>query len=237
MNPLRYLGEWSPGLIGVFALCIAILLAHGWFRLRERRGDWGPSLARIAPAAGYAPADLRADAASTPVRDGTDRLLLGLAAPFVEAAGLLHDRWSLVPAFCGEDWRRRLAAVAEQRGVVRARDWKASAAALEQALHGLDAGDLDDAERALLRPWLVANYAMLLRLGVAARHTTGRRARERLARAALPLRTHHADWLSFGDAFIAAAERIQPGGTTDLRADLRRLYAPDGPWAETAWPT
>lgn len=99
-------------LILAIAFLILVVVVYVWGRARERSGDWGPGLKAKPIRDGYLPADLRATAAATRVDGAEDRWLLGLAAPFVEQAGLLHDRWSLVPAFCDEGWHRRLAAVA-----------------------------------------------------------------------------------------------------------------------------
>lgn len=76
---------------------------------------------------------------------------------------------------------------------------------------------------------------MLLRLGVAARHTSAPRARKRLAAAAAPLRADYRDWQGYADAFVASAEHFEPGRTIELRADLRTLYASGGPWHDIAW--
>lgn len=232
MNPVRFLREeWSPWLVGLFALAVAILAIVLWARARERRGDWGPGLLGVPEAVGYAPADLGADAAATPVADARDRWLLGLAAPFVEQAGLLHDRWSLVPAPCDDAWRRRLTAIAAAWGVTRADRWKREVREAELGLGESQAspGWADP------RPWQVARLAMLLRLGVAARHTAAPRARRRLERAAAPLRADYRDWLGYADAFVSGAELFQPGRTVELRADLRTLYAVGGPWHDVAW--
>src|SRR5690606_30316673 len=60
MNPLRVIsGEWTPALVGLLVLAVLSLLLGGWFRRRERRGDWGPGLAGVTHTAGYSPADLR----------------------------------------------------------------------------------------------------------------------------------------------------------------------------------
>ena len=271
MNPIRYVqAEWSPWLIAVLVLCAAIVAVALWARRRERLDRWGPGLLGVQQTAGYSPTDLRGAVVVAPVADPEDRWLLGLAAPFVEQAGLLHERWSLVPAFCDGEWRRRLVAITGGWGTVRARDWRHRVEAVEQQLRALPSpGVSPDASSARggavrtsgpidmsgairtsgafggpdgspgspdLRPWLVANLAMLLRLGVAARHTSAPRARRRLADAAAPLRAGYGDWLGYGAAVVAAAEGLQPGRTTDLRADLRTLYAPDGPWHETTWP-
>ena len=122
VNPLRYVGEASPALVGLLVLCCVIVAINGWFRLRERRGDWGPGLTRVSDV-GYAPVDLRPATLAPLPEDPHQRWLLGLAAPYVETEGLLHDRWSLVPAFCDDAWRRRLTLVARAWGVASARDW------------------------------------------------------------------------------------------------------------------
>ncbi|WP_110207226.1 hypothetical protein [Nocardioides daejeonensis] len=234
MNPLRYVGaESSPWLLGVLALAVAILGVTGWARLRERRDVWGPGLhGTPSRASGYSPADLRGALPRTVVEDPRERWLLGLAAPFVEQAGLLHERWSLVPAFCDEAWRRRLATVATGWRVSRAREWRHEVAVLEARL----ADSVHPAQPVDLRPWLVANLAMTLRLGVAARHTSAARARKRLERAATPLRGPITDWLGYGDAIVAALDQGGAGRAAELRADLRILYAADGPWHESSWP-
>ena len=245
MNPLRFArGEWTPWILAILALAIVILAIAWWARRRERRGDWGPGLANVAKARGYSPADLRGSAQASPVLDPHEAWLLGLAALYVEQAGLLHDRWSLVPAFCGDDWRRRLLDVAQSWGTVRSDDWSNRVANVEQQLSrelgseqtassGLEGdtdGEIDP------RPMLVARLAMLLRLGVAARHISAGKARHRLAATAEPLRDSYGDWLSFGTALIEAETRSSSRGTLDLRADLRILYARGGPWHETQWP-
>lgn len=50
-----------------------------------------------------------------------------------------------------------------------------------------------------------------------------------------PLRADYRNWLGYGNAIIEAAEQLRFGSAVDLRADLRALYAPDGPWAEVEW--
>lgn len=180
MNPFRYLhGGWSPWLIALLALAAALLAIVAWLRHRERRGDWGTGLVGVRGQAGYSPADLRGSAANVPssaraTRDPHEWWLLGLAAPFVEQERLLHDRWSLVPAACDDAWRRHLLTVASRWGVVRARDWKSIVADLEEQLAASRPSDRGWVD---IRPWLVARLAMNLRLGIAARHTSGRRAR------------------------------------------------------------
>lgn len=247
MNPARFArGEWSPWIIGILALAIVLLAIVWWARRRERRGDWGPGLQNVAMARGYSPADLRGSAPPSPVLDPYEAWLLGLAALYVEQAGLLHNRWSLVPAFCGDDWRRRLLGVAQSWGTVRANEWRIAIANIELQLSqepgGEGAtrsgpeGDAATTGEADLRPMLVARLAMLLRLGVAARHISAGKARHRLATAAEPLRDSYGDWLSFGTALIEVEARASSRGTLDLRADLRMLYAQSGPWHETAWP-
>lgn len=238
MNPVRFArGEWSPWIIAILALAIVILAIVWWARRRERRGDWGPGLVNVAKARGYSPADLRGSAQASPVLDPYEAWLLGLAALYVEQAGLLHERWSLVPAFCGEDWRRRLLGVAQSWCTVRARDWRAAVAETEHRLSREMRGSKRSEEAGDdLRVRLVARLAMLLRLGVAARHISAGRARRRLADAAEPLRDSYSDWLSFGTVLIEAEARVSSRSTLDLRADLRMLYAPDGPWHGIGWP-
>lgn len=232
MNPLRFIsGEWTPALVGLLVLAVLILLVNGWFRRRERRGDWGPGLAGVTRTAGYSPADLRRADDAVEVQDAGERWLLGLAAPFVEQAALRHDRWSLAPAFCDDAWKRKLAAVAGGRGVVRAREWKRAVAHLERQIAEVS----PQPRQADLRPWMVAELAMLWRLGVALRHTNGRIARQRVEQFALPLREQYSDWLGYGDAFLAAAEVAMPGQTIPLRADVRTLFAPGGPWVRPSW--
>ncbi len=132
MNPARFArGEWSPWVAVILALAIVILAIVWWARRRERRGDWGPGLVNVAKASGYSPADLRGSAPPSPVLDPYEAWLLGLAALYVEQAGLLHNRWSLVPAFCGDDWRRRLLGVAQSWGVVRANEWRSAVEGIE----------------------------------------------------------------------------------------------------------
>ena len=233
MNPARFArGEWSPWVAVILALAIVILAIVWWARRRERRGDWGPGLVNVAKASGYSPADLRGSAPPSPVLDSYEAWLLGLAALYVEQAGLLHDRWSLVPAFCGEDWRRRLLGVAQSWGVVRANKWRSAVEGIEQQLSRGTGGE----GAADARPMLVARLAMLLRLGVAARHISAGKACRRLVTAAEPLRDSYSDWLSFGTALIEVETRASARGTLDLRADLRILYAQGGPWHETQWP-
>ncbi|MEJ1087123.1 hypothetical protein WDU99_02195 [Microbacterium sp. Mu-80] len=230
MNPLRLIrDDWPLAVLAaVLLLCGLLLAVAAWARRRERRGDWGPGLVGIrTDLDGYSPADMRATVNRTPVDDPQERWLLGLAAPFVEPVGLLHDRWSLVPAFCSDAWKRHLAVVAERWGVTRADAWKRETARAEQ--HLADAADP-------LAVWTLSSFAMLLRLGVALRHTSGTRARERLRVAAAPLRERHSDWLGFADDWIAAAEIARPGRTAELRADVRTLFAEDGPWHDPGWP-
>lgn len=232
INPLRYVGDLNPALIGLFALCCAILAVNGWVRLRERRGDWGPGLPKVPPGVGYAPADLRSGTAPPMPEDPQERWLLGLAAPYVETAGLRHHRWSLVPAPCDDAWRRRLVIVADSWGVPRARAWRDAVAQLEE-----DIGQGPSAAQNPVRlAWLTANLAMLLRLGVAARFTSGHHARKRLRTAAEALHGQFSTWLDYGDALVTASEALTPGATTALRADLHRLYAAGGPWHEVGWP-
>lgn len=147
MNPVRFArGEWSPWVIVIIALAM-ILLAIVWMsRRRERRGDWGPGLVNVAQTHGYSPADLRGTARAFTVADSYEAWLLGLAALYVEQAGLLHDRWSLVPAFCGDDWRRRLLGVAQSWGTVRGNEWRGSRAAAEPRVRSRT-----DAERRIPR--------------------------------------------------------------------------------------
>ncbi|MFV0375517.1 hypothetical protein [Microbacterium sp.] len=202
-------------------------------RRREKRGELGPGVRdTILEPLGYLPADLRHGVAPTPTRSAEDRWLLGLAAPFVEGAGMLHDRWSLVPARTNAAWNRHLREVATRRGVVNSRDWKRQVKRFEIGLADIPGS----AEGDPLRAWEVAHLAITLRLGVALRHTTARSARARLAAAAAPMRTRFADWYRFGDAFVQAAEWLLPGRTYDLRADTRLLYAEGGPWHDPAWP-
>lgn len=232
--------EWSIWtlcvILGIVALALGIAL---WARIRERRGDWGPGLVGVSRQPGFSPADLRRGIERSTVEDPRERWLLGLAAPFVEQAGLMHERWSLVPAFCGDEWRRRLFDVANPWGAVRAKDWRQRAAVLEAELLALTAARAGLGEAGAAspdpRPWLAANLAMQLRLGVAARHVSAPRARARLEAAAAPLRADYRDWLGYGNAIIEAAEQLRFGSAVDLRADLRTLYAPDGPWAEVEW--
>ncbi|MEZ5085940.1 MAG: hypothetical protein R2722_06725 [Tessaracoccus sp.] len=219
-------------LLGFLALLVLILAVNGWGRARERRGDWGPGFTGTPLKNGYLPADLRSSAPATIVESPEERWLLGLAAPFVEQAGLLHDRWSLVPAFCDEAWQRRLAAVAGQWGVRRGKDWKAAVADVEQRLATLNShADAPD-----LRAYLTARLAMLLRLGVAARFTDAPGARRQLTQAARPLRKRYSDWLGYGDAIVAATNGLAPETTINLRADMRTLYADGGPWKHLSWP-
>lgn len=202
-------------------------------RRREKRGELGPGLKdTIFEPMGYLPADLRHGVAPTPTRNAEDRWLLGLAAPLIEGAGMLHDRWSPVPARTNAAWNRHLREVATLYGVVRSRGWKREVAQLEISVASIPAGAEGDPTRA----WLVAHLAMLIRLGVALRHTTARSARARLRAAAAPMRTRFADWYRYGDAFIQGAEWFRPGRTFDLRADTRLLYAEGGPWHDPAWP-
>lgn len=247
MNPVRFArGEWSAWVIAILALAIVILAIVWWARRRERRGDWGPGLLNVAKTRGYSPTDLRGSAQASPVTDPFEAWLLGLAALYVEQAGLLHDRWSLVPAFCGEDWRRRLLGVSQSWGVVRANEWRTAVASIEQQLSRETRGeggaesttevDTTSTGEVDARPMLLARLAMLLRLGVAARHISAGRARERLATAAEPLRDTYSDWLGFGTALIDTEARASSRGTLDLRADLRMLYAKGGPWHEIQWP-
>ncbi len=245
MNPLRYArGEWGPWAIGLLLVAVAILVVTAWTKRRERLGEWGPGLAGMGATAGFSPADLRGTGTPGRVNNAEDRWLLGLAAPFVEQAGLLHDRWSLVPPFCGEDWRRRLLAVATAWGAVRARHWRRQIAVVEYELKtiGIPAASSAPARRAEargeadLRPLLIAELAMLLRLGVAARHTSAARARKRLltATTTVSLQTAYSDWLGYGDAITTTTSR-DPARAANLRADLRTLYATDGPWHEIGW--
>ena len=247
MNPVSFSrGEWTSWVIVIIALAMILLAIVRWSRRRERRGDRGPGLVNVAQTHGYSPADLRGSARAFTVADPYEAWLLGLAALYVEQAGLLHDRWSLVPAYCGDDWRRRLLGVAQSWDAVRGNEWRGSVAALEQQLNRESAaGRTQSAESSGVaaaapdvdaRPMLVARLAMLLRLGVAARHVSAGQARRRLATAAAPLREDCGDWLGFGTALIEAETRASSRGTLDLRADMRMLYAPGGPWHEVQWP-
>ena len=222
---------FPPGVIvGVVIVAVVILAVAAWGRSRERRDEWGPGLAGVVPSTGYTPADLRDPHATASVDDPTERWLLGLAAPFVENAALLHDRWSLVPQECGDPWKRHLLGVATRWGVTTARAWAAKVDEAEaRAVEAPGPGELDS------RPYAVAMLAMLLRLGVAARHTSTTQARRRLTAAASPLRDDYRDWLSYGDAVLAVLEAARPGGIADQRADLRTLYAPGGPWHDPVW--
>ena len=55
------------------------------------------------------------------------------------------------------------------------------------------------------------------------------------AAAAAALRSDYADWLGYGDAIVDATRALQPARAPELRADLRTLYAPGGPWHDPAW--
>lgn len=237
MNPLRYIdGSWSPWLIGLVIACIGIVVWNAFLRRRERRGDWGPGPAPASPSPeGYSPVDLRGPGARgrgvSRSQSPEDEWMRGLAAPFVENAGLLHERWSLVPAFCDAAWRRRLGAVIDQWGASRAPAWRRAVADAEARA----AAASDQSDPVAAQTLAVARLAMLLRLGVAARHTTGAAARRRLRSAGAGLTTATGDWLAFGDAFLRAYAAVGPRAT-EMRADVRGLYAADGPWHDPAWP-
>lgn len=234
--PFRFGGVDSllPVLIvgAVLALCLGVVL---FARRLERRGDWGPSPTHATVGQGYSPADLRGGRTTTLVADPVERWVLGLAAPYVESAGLLHDRWSMVPAFCDAAWRRRLAEVVASWGVGRSVDWNAAVEQAENALVPLrSAGRVPDADAACAVT--LARLGMLLRLGVARRYTTGAKARSRLRTAASPFRDRFGDWRRFGDAFLSGVAAFTPATITDIRADVRMLYATGGPWHDGAWP-
>lgn len=222
LSPVRHIpGEWSPWAVGILLVCIVVLLVAARSRRQECRGHIGPGLLRDDAEGGYLPADLRGAAIEPPVADAEERWLLGLAAPFVETEGLLHHRWSLVPAPCNRLWQRRLTVIADRWGVGTMRAWTART---DEAQRALRQG------RAQVRD--LAVLAMLLRLGVAARYTTGPRARVRLRAAAAPLRTRGLDWRSYGNAFLDEANTAAPAL---LRANVQALYNEGGPWHDPRW--
>lgn len=225
MNPLRNIREFDPVFLALaVTVCVGILAIVWWSRRRVARGEWGPGLTKDI-GSGYTPKDLRRTAAATPRRDD-DRWLLGLAAPLVEQARMLHDRWSLVPASADAEWMRQLRLTAEAWRITRRPDWVRTLADVEASLRE---GTLaaDDPRRVVR----TASFAMLLRLGVALRYTDARAARRRLAAVAAPLRAVYGDWLSYGDAYLEGRPGGRAAASIDQRAELRLLYADGGPWS------
>lgn len=243
MNVTRYLREESdPVLIGLIVVTAALLLAVWVLRRQEARTERRARRSGDRGGNGYSPADLRpfipSGVAATADRPGDlpddphERWLLGLAGPFVEPAGLSHATWDLGVQDSPEH-HRHLARLLEQSGVRTRADWEREVAALESSAPWSApwTAAADDPS-----PWTAARLAMVLRLGVAAGHTTSATARRRLESAASDLRRRYTDWFGFADAFLAAAERLSPGEAPTLRATIRVLYAPGGPWSDVSWP-
>ncbi len=221
--------ELDVGLLVLLAVLLAVALVGGVLTRRRERAEQGQHGGR-----GYTPADLRPLAPTTPrTRPAPeDAWLLGLAAPFVEAAGLMHDRWELTPEPRDVAWERQLDRWLAQNDVVTRESWVRIVRELEWAITH-ERPEPDEVDH---RPWLVARHAYLCRLGSAAGHVGTEESRTRVHSAASILRADVTDWFGFADAFLASATGTDPTSVPAWRATVRRLYAPGGPWADVAWP-
>lgn len=209
--------------VGVLVVCLVIVQVD---KQRKRRDPDRGGL-------GYSPADLRPAPAAQiqrgrqdPAADPYDTWLLGLAAPFVELSGLVHQAWSLQPERPDEAWRRKIAETLDAHRVASAQRW-------QEALEWAESQTSTDG----LQEWAVAQHAFLCRLGVAAGHLSPDEARRKVAAVAAPLLEQHRDWFGFADAFLDACAVLQEADLPRMRAAVRVLYAPGGPWAQPAWPS
>jgi len=225
MNPLRSIREeFDTQAIITLVVCLLIALLGWWATRRQSKGGTGGE--------GYSPADLRGIDPRRTALDADEIWLLGFAAPYVEHHQLLHDRWGLAPDGPNPAWQRKLGAVLSAAHVVDRGSWSRLVDSARSELAEPSPSYNDASGRA----WVLTRYAWLVRLGVAAGHVDADAARHHTLAAATSARALFTNWSDYGDAFLASSAGSAGFDPVRLRADVRTLYAADGPWSDPGWP-